>query len=127
MAARAIWKGELKVGSAGVPVKLFAAVQDRDVHFHVLQSKTKSLVKQQMVTQDQQALEKKDIRKGYEIEPGTFVILEEEELQRLKPEESRTIKLSRFVPPTALGNEWYERAYYVGPDGDEGEYFALAE
>jgi DNA end-binding protein Ku len=127
MAARAIWKGELKVGSALVPVKLYAAVEDRDVHFHVLQSKTKARVKQQMVTDDQQPLAKEAIRKGYEVAPGTFVILDEEELQGLKPKESRTIHFSRFVPPAALGNEWYERPYYLGPDGDEGTYFALAE
>jgi DNA end-binding protein Ku len=127
MAARAIWKGELKVGSTTVPVKLYAAVQDRDVHFHVLQTKTKARVKQQMVTEDQQTLSKENIRKGYEVEPGTFVLIEEEELQGLKPKESRTIQLSRFVPPSTLGNEWYERPYYLGPDGDEGKYFALVE
>jgi DNA end-binding protein Ku len=127
MAARAIWKGELKIGSATVPVKLYAAVEDRKVHFHMLQSKTKAPVKQQMVTEDQQAVEKEDIRKGYEVEPGTFVILEEEELERLKPEESRTVHLSRFVPAEVLGSEWYERPYYLGPDGDEATYFALAD
>jgi DNA end-binding protein Ku len=127
MAARAIWKGELKVGSATVPVKLYAAVEDRNVHFHVLQNQTKARVKQQIVTEDQQPLGKEDIRKGYEVEPGTFVILDEEELQRLKPKESRIIHSSRFVPAAALGNEWYERPYYLGPDGDDGTYFALAE
>jgi DNA end-binding protein Ku len=127
MAARAIWKGELKVGSTAVPVKVYAGVQDRGVHFHVVQSKSKTRVKQEMVTEDHQHLGKADIRKGYEVEPGSFVILSEEELQSLKPKESRAIAFSRFVPPAALGNEWYERPYYLGPDGDETEYFALAE
>jgi DNA end-binding protein Ku len=127
MAARAIWKGELKVGSTTVPVKVYAGVQDRDVHFHMVQSKSKTRVKQEMVTEDHQHLGKADVRKGYEVEPGSFVILAEEELQPLKPKESRTIGFSRFVPPSALGNEWYERPYYLGPDGDETKYFALAE
>jgi DNA end-binding protein Ku len=127
VSARAIWKGELKVGAATVAVKLYAAVQDRDTHFHVLQSKSKSRVKQQMVTETRKAVDKEEIRKGYEIEPGTFVIVDPEELQRIKPKESRTIALTRFVPPSQLGNEWYERPYYLGPDGDAGQYFALAE
>jgi DNA end-binding protein Ku len=127
MAARAIWKGEIKIGSTTVPVKLYAAVEDRGIHFHVLQSKTRSRVKQQMVTEDDEPLTKEKIRKGYEVEPGTFVILADEELQRLKPKESRTIQFLRFVPSSALGHEWYERPYYLGPDGDEGTYFALAE
>jgi DNA end-binding protein Ku len=127
MGARAIWKGELKAGSGAVPVKVYAAVEDRDVRFHVLQNRTKSRVKQQIVTEDKKHVEKEKIRKGYEVEPGTFVILETEELQKLKPKESRTIQFPRFVPVSALGNEWYERPYYLGPDGDAEKYFALVE
>src|SRR5438552_2975370 len=77
----AIWKGGLKVGSTTIPVKLYAAVQDRDVRFHVLQNKTKSRVKQQMVTEDKEEVEKPQIRKGYEIESGRFVIVDAQELQ----------------------------------------------
>jgi DNA end-binding protein Ku len=127
MAARAIWKGSLKVGSHTAPIKMYAAVQDRDVHFHVLQSTTKSRVKQEMVSEDREQVEKAEIRKGYEVEPGTFVLVQPAELQKLKPKESRLIDMLRFVPGTQLGNEWYERPYYLGPDGDAGSYFALAE
>ena len=127
MVARAIWKGSLKVGSATLPIKMYAAAQDRDVHFHVLQSITKSRVKQEMVTEEKEPVEKTKVRKGYEIEPGTFVIVEASELQQLKAKESRIINMLRFVPVSVLGNEWYERPYYLGPDGDAGLYFALAE
>src|SRR5262249_30597925 len=71
MTARALWKGSLKVGSGTVPIKMYAAVQDRDIHFHVLQSTTKSRVKQEMVSEDREQVEKAEIRKGYEVEPGT--------------------------------------------------------
>src|SRR5262245_24455971 len=127
MAARAIWKGELKIGSTTVAIKLYASVQDRDVHFHVLQNRTKSRVKQQIVTEEKKPVEKAEIRKGYEIEPGTFVIVETGELQKLKPRESRIVSFQRFVPVSAVGSEWYERPYWVGPDGDAEKYFALAE
>jgi len=127
MAARALWKGSLKVGSGTVPIKMYAAVQDRDIHFHVLQRTTKSRVKREMVSEDREQVEKAEIRKGYEVEPGTFVIVEVSELQQLKPKESRLINMLRFVPASQLGNEWYERPYYLGHDGDIGSYFALAE
>jgi DNA end-binding protein Ku len=126
MAARAIWKGALKIGRERVPVKLYAAVEDRDVHFHVLQNQTKSRVKQKIVTEDKEEVAKLQIRKGYEIEPGTFVIVEPQELQQLKPKESRIISFPRFIPTAELGNEWYERPYYLGPDGEVADYFALA-
>src|SRR4051812_41360012 len=91
MAARSMWKGELKVGSTTIPVKLYAAVEDRTVRFNVLQKHTKSRVKQQITTEDKRPVEKEQIRKGYEVEPGTFVIVEPEELQELKPKDSRTV------------------------------------
>ena len=128
MAARAIWKGVLKVGSSEIPVKLYSAVQDRDVHFHILESRSNSRVKQPMVRpEDHKHVGREDIRKGYEIEPGEFVVIEEQEAKKLQPKESREVRFTRFVPPLAVGNEWYERSYYVGPDGDESKYFALAE
>jgi DNA end-binding protein Ku len=126
MSVRAIWKGELKVGVA-VPVKLYSGVEDRKIRFHVLQSKTRQRVKQELITQEKEKIERAEIQKGYEIEPGTFVVLEAAELDALKPKESREIRFSRFIPINALGMEWYERPYYLGPDGEEENYFALAE
>ena len=52
MAARAIWAGALKIGSTSLPVKLYSAVQDQSIHFHILESKTKTPVKQHMVNPD---------------------------------------------------------------------------
>jgi DNA end-binding protein Ku len=127
MGARAIWKGSLKVGSTSIPVKLYAAIHEHDIRFHILQGATKSRVKQKIVTEEHRAVEKEDIRKGYEIEPGRFVIVEPKEIEQLKPKESRIVSFPRFVPISELPNEWYERPYYVGPDGDTQNYFALAE
>jgi DNA end-binding protein Ku len=129
MAARAIWKGVLKVGSVELPVKLYAAVEDRKVHFHMLQGDKKTRVKQQMVDEPGKAVAREEIRKGYEVEPGTFVVIEDEELEQLKPEESREISTLRFVPPSEVTSDWYERPYYLGPDGADHEekYFALVE
>ena len=128
MAARAMWKGKLKIGGTRVPVDLYSAVVDKTVHFHILEEKTKERVKQHMVdpsTGEEVAAD--DIQKGYEVEPGTFVILTEEELESLEPEASCEIEINHFVPSTRIEPEWYERPYYLGPDGDAKAYFALAE
>lgn len=125
MTARAIWKGVLKVGPSDLDVKLYAAIQDRKVRFHVLQNRTKSRVSQHMVRETGEAVARENLQKGYEVEPGTFVVLEDQELERLKPEESRDILAKRFVPPSELSNEWFERAYYLGPDDDVSKYDAL--
>lgn len=128
MAARAIWKGELKLDSTKVPVKLYAAVQDQTVRFHILEQKSKTRVKQHMVEADSsKEVPKEEIQKGFEVEPGTFVILDEEELARLEPEASREIEITQFVPPSQIPPEYFDRPYYLGPDGDQAAYFAFAE
>lgn len=128
MTARAIWKGELKIGSTKLPVKLYSGVVDRTVHFHILDDKHLLRVKQHMVSPDSgDEVASEEIQKGYEIEPGKFVILTDEDLESLEPKASREIEVAEFVPPEAISQQWYERPYYLAPDGDAKAYFALAE
>jgi DNA end-binding protein Ku len=128
MAARAIWKGELKVNSTKVPVKLYAALKDQAVRFHVLDERTKTRVKQHMINPDSgEEVASEEIQKGFEVEPGTFVLLDEKELASLEPKAAREIEIKHFVPPSAIAPEFYDRPYYLGPDGDSEAYFALAE
>ena len=128
MAARAIWKGQLKLGTTKVPVKLYSAVEDRTVRFHVLDDHAKKRVKQHMVDPDSgEEVPGEEIQKGYEIEPGKYVILTEEDLEKLEPPPSRDIEIVEFVPQTKISQQWYDRPYYLGPDDGAKEYFALAE
>lgn len=125
MAARAIWKGSLVLGRQRVPVKLYSAVQDQKVHFHLLHAKDGARVEQRMVDPESgEVVPYGSIRKGYEDE-GVMVALEEEELAGLEPEPSRDVELTRFVPVGAIDHQWYDRPYWVGPDGDEEAYFGL--
>jgi len=128
MAARAIWKGKLKLGSTTVPVNLYSGVVDKTVHFHILEERTESRVKQHMVNPaTNEEVPNHEIQKGYEIEPGTFVILKAEELEKLQPKPSRDIEITRFVPGEHISSLWYDRPYYLGPDGDQEAYFALVD
>ncbi|HWC77146.1 MAG TPA: Ku protein [Blastocatellia bacterium] len=128
MSARAIWKGKLKLGATVVPVKLYSAVQDRTVRFHILDEKHRTRVKQHMIDPvTGKEFAAGEIKKAYEIEPGKFVLLEDEELEKLEPEPSREIEIAEFVSPEKITQQWYERPYYLGPDGDQKSYFALAE
>ena len=129
MAARAIWKGNLVLGGHAVPVKMYSAVQDRAVHFHLLHDKDLMPVEQRIVRKDNgREVPKEQQRKAFPLDDQRAVILEPAELARLAPESDRTIHLLRFVPRDALGNQWFDRPYYLGPDekGD-GDYFALAD
>jgi DNA end-binding protein Ku len=128
MAARAIWKGELAINSTKVPVKVYAALKDQAVRFHILEGRSKTRVKQHMINADSgDEVPNEEIQKGFEVEPGTFVILNEKELESLEPKANREIEIRQFVPTRAIAPEFYDRPYYLGPDGDQTAYFALAE
>lgn len=127
MAARAIWKGVVDIGTLEVPVKLYSAVQDRSVHFRLLHKTDKQPVKQKLVSSDTgEVVEYAEVKKAYPLTRGRMVALEKEELEKLEPEDSRDVKITRFVSSDALDHRWYERAYYLGPDGNQKAYFAAA-
>lgn len=127
MAARAIWKGVVKVGTLSVPVKLYSAVQDRKVHFRLLHKSDHEPVKQQLVSADTgDAVEYQAVRKAFPLTRGRMVLLEKEELEQLQPDDSRDIAITRFVDAGSIEHRWYERAYYLGPDGNTKAYFAAA-
>lgn len=129
MAARAIWKGVLRFADVEVPVKLYSAVEDRKVHFRLLDAERKAPVEQRMVhPENGEPVPKEEVRKGYEAEPGVFVVLDDEDLAAAQPPPSRDIELTRFVDPDEIDPPWYERPYWLGPDGEEAHqpYFALA-
>lgn len=128
MAARAIWKGQIPIGRQHVGVKFYSAIEDRSVHFRLLHAKDRAPVEQHIVRKDTgEDVPKEEMRKAFSLGANTAVILEPEELEALVPPESREIELLRFVPLEALGDQWYERPYYLGPDGDHEAYFAFAE
>jgi DNA end-binding protein Ku len=127
MAARAIWKAVIRFGGVEVPIKLYSAVQDRSVHFRLLDARRKEPVRQRMVDpRTGDVVEPSDIRRAYETDDGELVVLDEDELASLEPEASREIEVMRFVPPEQITHAWYDRPYFLGPDGDDQSYFALA-
>lgn len=127
MAARAIWKAHVCFGAVDVPVKLYSAVQDRAVHFRLLDAKRHEPVKQHMVNPDTgKVVDPADIRRAYPTDDGDMVILGEADLAAVVPEPSRDIQVTRFVPPDEITHQWYDRPYFLGPDEQDEAYFALA-
>jgi DNA end-binding protein Ku len=126
MPSRAMWKGVLRLGKLSVPTTLHAAVEDVAVHFHLLHQKDDARVRQRLVNPaTNEARSDGEVHKGYEVKPGTFVMLDEKELAALEPDPSRDILLHSFVPPSAIGPAWFDRPYYLAPDGVAEPYFAL--
>jgi DNA end-binding protein Ku len=126
--ARAIWKGTLEIGKQRLDVKIYAAIEDRTIHFRMLHTKDHAPVEQQIVRKDTgKEVAKTDIRKAFALDKDAAVLLEPEDLETLLPPESRDIQLCRFVPKSVLGDQWFDRPYYLGPGGSIEDYFALAQ
>lgn len=122
-----MWKGVIRAGGVELPVKLYSAVTERTVHFRLLHKSDKQPVKQQLVSSKSgEPVDYSEIKKAYPLARGRMVVLEEEELEKLEPKDSRDIEITRFVDPADVDPRYYDRAYYLGPDGNTKAYFALA-
>lgn len=123
-----MWKGRLLIGKEELPVKMYSAAQDRTVHFRLLDKESRSPVHQRIVRKtDGTEVPKEERRKAVPLDGGRAVLLTAEDLEELEPEDSREIKLTRFVPIPALTEQWYEKPYYLGPEKNAKAYFALAK
>jgi DNA end-binding protein Ku len=83
---------------------------------------------QQMIDPDTgDVVPNSEIRSAYETKSGELVMLDDDELEAAEPEPSRDIEITRFVDQDDIGSAWYDRPYFLGPDGDSADdYFALA-
>lgn len=128
MAARAMWKAVVQCGKHQVPVKLYSAIEDRNIHFRILSRKDKQPVRGAMVNPETGKIVPHDeTRRAYVAENGDRAILETSELDALGPEPSRDIEIIAFLPTDQIDHRWYDRPYYLGPDGDSKAYFAFTE
>jgi DNA end-binding protein Ku len=128
MAARAIWKAVIQCGKFPVPVKLYSAIEDRNIRFRVLSRKDTQPVRQAMVNPETgEIVPHAETRRAYVADNGDRTILETSELDALEPEPSRDIDIVAFLPFEQIDHRWYDRPYYLGPDGNSAAYFAFAE
>lgn len=126
--ARAMWKGSIRLGKHAVGVKMYSAIEDRSIRFRLLHKKDHAPVEQRLIRKDTgEVVPPEDIRKAFFFSGDAAVILQPEDLEKLVPADSREIHLLRFVSPTVIDDQWYERPYRLGPDDDSEAYFSLAK
>lgn len=120
--ARAIWTGSVSFGLVNVPVGLFSATSDHQVHFHQFEKGTKSRVRNQRVNEDTgDEVEFSDVVKGAEVRDGGYVMLTKEELESVEPGRSRTIDISDFVDAAEIDPIHYRKSYYLAPTDDSAK------
>jgi len=122
MAPRAFWTGNLRLSLVTIPVRLYPATSsERKIELHQIHEPSGKRIRYQKVAPGVGPVENEEITKGYEYEKGKYVLLDQKEIDELKLESKQTIELVRFVEPSAIDPRYYERPYYLLPDGDAGE------
>lgn len=128
MAIRAMWKGVIHFDTVRVPVKLYGAIEDRNVHFRLLHRDDLEPVHQVLVNPEtEEVVPYAETGRAYITESGERVLLNPAELEALVPASSRDIEIVGFVPLHVIDHRWFDRPYFLGPDEDNAEFFALAD
>ena len=116
--ARAVWSGSISFGLVNVAVKAYTAVRDHEVRFHQIDKKSGARVRYEKVSEKtHRKLDGDDIEMGYELRKGRYVKFTKAELDDLRPRSTRSVDVSDFVPLEDIDPIYYERTYWLAPDG----------
>jgi DNA end-binding protein Ku len=125
-AGRSFWSGTISIGLVNVPVKLYTMIRDKSYSFHFLRKKDGCPLRYQRVcTYDNEVVEWADVSRGYEVEKGEFVTFTKEELDAIRPESDRRIKIDKFVQYLGVDPLYFQSSYILGPDKSADAYGLL--
>ncbi len=123
---RAIWNGAISFGLVNVPVQLYRAIEQKDVHFHQMTKSGHRIRYKRVDDKTGREVDYEDIEKGYELSKGKFVVIDPEELEAATPEQTRRIDIEEFVDLAEIDPIYYESTYYVAPRKESGADKAYA-
>lgn len=121
-ARRPIWSGQLRLALVSVPVQVFpATASGARLSFHQVHGPSGKRIRYEKVVPGIGPVDTGEILKGYEISRDHYVLLDEAEIDAVKIEARKTLDLVQFVDRCEIDPIWFERPYYVTPDGDLAE------
>ncbi|HMM76300.1 MAG TPA: Ku protein [Gammaproteobacteria bacterium] len=119
---RALWTGQIRLSLVAVPVRLHAAVRSSArLALHQIHRPSGKRIRYEKIAPGVGPVDVADIVRGYEISRGHYVLLEDEEIDRLRVEAKRTFELVQFVDHCEIDPIYFDRPYYVTPDGQLAE------
>lgn len=123
---KSIWKGDISFGLVSIPISLVSTEENNEIHFHLLDSKTKSRVRYQRVNEETgKEVPWSDIVKGYEYDKGSYVIVDEKAFAKASPDLFKTIDIEEFVDLKEIDNLFYTKPYYLVPEGKNKKAYVL--
>jgi len=128
MPPRPTWKGFLKVSLVNIPIKVFPATESSEtISFNQLHAECQTRIQQKRwCPHCEKEVPNSELVKGYEFEKGRYVVMTDEDIQKVRVESTRVINLMQFADDTAIDPIYVDRAYYLAPDGPmAAEAFAV--
>lgn len=122
---RSFWTGTITFGLVTIPVALYSATRSRSAGLRMLGPDEAPVQRQYVCSKDEKVLDADDIVRGYEIEKGKFVVVDDDELEAIEPRKSREIDLRVFVDAEAIPPVYFERAYFLVPNGGTNKAYRL--
>ncbi len=121
-----IWSGSITIGLVNVPIKIYTMIRDQAFSFRLLHNDDGQPLKYERVcARDNKMVDWKDTVKGYEIRKNEFIVFKKEELEEIRPESDRKIKLDKFVSLLSIDPVYFDKSYLLVPDGSEEAYGLL--
>ena len=122
MAARPIWRGQIRLALVSIPVELFPATKSgASIQFHQVHEPTGKRIKYEKVVPGIGPVDRDEIMKGYEVSKGNYILLDPEEIEKVKLESKKTLDLVQFVDVGDIDAMYFEKPYYVVPADDLAE------
>jgi DNA end-binding protein Ku len=122
MAARPIWRGQLRLGLVSIPVEIYPATRSgASIQFHQVHEPSGKRIKYEKVVPGIGPVDRDEIVKGYEVSKGHYVLLDPEEIESVKLESRKTIDLVQFVDIADIDPMYFDKPYYVVPADDLAE------
>lgn len=122
-----IWKGSISFGLVNIPIKLHSVTEDKDIKLRTLHKKCHSPIKYEKTCPVcDEEVKQEEIVRAYEYTKGRFVILEEEDFEKLKKEnEEKAVEIIDFVKMEEIDPVYYDRSYYMSPSDGGGKAYSL--
>lgn len=125
-----MWSGSISFGLINIPVRLQPAIREKRVRFHLFSNdKGHCKVRQKLICEStHKEVSRDDVVKGYELEKGRFVMMDEDEIAKLAPKATKEISLLQFIDLKEIDPVFYSKAYYLLPEKNgKKAYFLLKE
>ena len=123
---RAIWTGSISFGLVNVPVRMYSAIEENDLHFNYVHEPDGSRIGyQKFCKEEERPVPDEEIVKAFEIEKGEWVYMTDEDFEAAAPETHRTIDIRDFVPYGDIDPIYFERTYFLGPQENGEKIYAL--